>query len=580
MDIYRENQYLFIKKNIFNNIQLLHKFIQNQSLQYIEENEYFKLKCTSFYHKKLKKWTWDTFFDINNIKTNVTIQDFLQYKESLSHMNCWYTNELHHKKMTEQCIFFPIDLQKLFLHFDDTCQDLQQYLDNCFKKNEYLFYKLTSVSAKDIMDIVVINNKNAAKIILKTIKRSKRCMYSMRRNKRIQLLNPLYITIRPYNGEYETLFEYRCFVYNNKITKISDISDDNYQIQTNILHFFENFKRISNIQLSQYTMDIVIGDHVEVIECNDFGELSTTDNYGFKWSDLKTELVIDHLLEELEFEDNINNDTCFHATENSIRIQYCSDLHIEHNTNYNFSIDPNAQILIVAGDIITCSPLERMIHFLNLISKYYEFIIIVPGNHEYYGRFLNETFQQIEEEIENVIVLQCSSIIVQINDINVRILGCTLWTGILYPSAYYMNDYNYIVYSNENSIGNTIEKLSIDHVINEHAEHIIWLYDELNYILNQKEKNVIIVTHHAPSYQSLDSSRDKGLYCAYATENLLENMYDYFEHKINNTIYWIHGHVHQTLDYNVGEFNVLCNPLGYDGENQNHCTKFIEYSKT
>ena len=32
---------------------------------------------------------------------------------------------------------------------------------------------------------------------------------------------------------------------------------------------------------------------------------------------------------------------------------------------------------------------------------------------------------------------------------------------------------------------------------------------------------------------------------------------------------WVHGHVHQSFDYRVGETRILCNPHGYGTENPN-----------
>ena len=30
---------------------------------------------------------------------------------------------------------------------------------------------------------------------------------------------------------------------------------------------------------------------------------------------------------------------------------------------------------------------------------------------------------------------------------------------------------------------------------------------------------------------------------------------------------WLHGHVHARRDHRIGPTRILCNPLGYDGEN-------------
>ena len=74
--------------------------------------------------------------------------------------------------------------------------------------------------------------------------------------------------------------------------------------------------------------------------------------------------------------------------------------------------------------------------------------------------------------------------------------------------------------------------------------------------------NVVIISHHAPSMISVDDSRKElGVSNGYANE------LDEFIIDNPHIRYWFHGHIHNSLNYQIGETNVICNPRGYHG----HC---------
>ena len=81
--------------------------------------------------------------------------------------------------------------------------------------------------------------------------------------------------------------------------------------------------------------------------------------------------------------------------------------------------------------------------------------------------------------------------------------------------------------------------------------------------LAKKTPNTIIVTHHAPSFQSVHEkykhdSLLNGGYASNHEELILDN--EHISH-------WIHGHTHCSFDYMIGKTRILCNPHGYPGEN-------------
>jgi Icc-related predicted phosphoesterase len=75
-------------------------------------------------------------------------------------------------------------------------------------------------------------------------------------------------------------------------------------------------------------------------------------------------------------------------------------------------------------------------------------------------------------------------------------------------------------------------------------------------------RKIVVVTHHAPSANSLaPADRQHWISSAFAS-HLDEFVVE------SKAALWIHGHVHTAQDYDLGETRVVCNPRGYPGEEQ------------
>lgn len=65
----------------------------------------------------------------------------------------------------------------------------------------------------------------------------------------------------------------------------------------------------------------------------------------------------------------------------------------------------------------------------------------------------------------------------------------------------------------------------------------------------------VVVTHHGPHWNSVVSRYQKDLVSAGFASHL--------EPLLANVDYWIHGHIHDSVDYQVGRTRVVANPRGY-----------------
>jgi Icc-related predicted phosphoesterase len=238
-----------------------------------------------------------------------------------------------------------------------------------------------------------------------------------------------------------------------------------------------------------------------------------------------------------------------------MKIQIISDLHQEFGTSeLNFD---KADLVILAGDT-------------NLGTKGIEWVktkvpnkpvIYILGNHEYYKGSIPKTLNNIKEAAEGSNILVLENKMVEIDGI--RFHGATLWTdfslfgdpvhyGILCQNR--MNDYSMIRRDPSYSKLRTIDTFNL------HQLSRVWLEESLQ--ASKAHRNVVI-THHAPSLRSVPAMyKNDSLSAAYASD-----MEDFImEHQPE---YWIHGHMHTPVKYEIGATKVICNPHGYIDEPYN-----------
>ena len=113
-----------------------------------------------------------------------------------------------------------------------------------------------------------------------------------------------------------------------------------------------------------------------------------------------------------------------------MKIQYCSDLHLEFLENRDFinedSLKPVGDMLLLAGDIVPFLTSSKYEYFFDYISANFQTTYWLPGNHEYYGYDLTKRIGSFREEIRNNIFLINNQVV---DHGDVHLIFSTLWTS-------------------------------------------------------------------------------------------------------------------------------------------------------
>ena len=232
-----------------------------------------------------------------------------------------------------------------------------------------------------------------------------------------------------------------------------------------------------------------------------------------------------------------------------MKIHILCDLHVE----FGDFVPPvgGADVVVLAGDIHVKNRGLQWIFTQNFEVP----VLYVLGNHEFYGEKFPGLIDQLKVEAEgtNVRVLENDS-----EEIGgYRFFGCTFWSDMellddqhtsSMAAADFMNDYKLIRLSKSN------RRLSPSDTKARHAKSVRELRE---FFKAGEPQRSIVVTHHAPSIKSIvERYRVYPVSAAFAS-----NMDDFIQE--HQPPLWIHGHTHESFDYQIGKTRIVCNPRGY-----------------
>jgi predicted phosphodiesterase len=235
-----------------------------------------------------------------------------------------------------------------------------------------------------------------------------------------------------------------------------------------------------------------------------------------------------------------------------MRLHVISDLHLEFAAYTAAQVE--ADVVVCAGDLSTGKNGLKWL-FDTFPQRP---VIYVLGNHEFYGQKIPKLIDEIKAAAfgTHVHVLENSS--VQIGE--VIFLGATLWTDLQLngdpaisaaEASTGMADFRKIRVSPEYRCFKPADARM------RFTETTSWLRRECAALQDAKR---VIVTHHAPSPASLPQDfQGSPLNPAYASD-----LNSFIEQ--SGAALWIHGHIHQSVDYSIGNTRVLSNARGYPDE--------------
>lgn len=239
-----------------------------------------------------------------------------------------------------------------------------------------------------------------------------------------------------------------------------------------------------------------------------------------------------------------------------------SDLHLEFGLDLPARPEDPKTVLILAGDIGLAVKKHTYMTFLDVMSNYYEHVIYIMGNHEFYRGSLLTGFDQIRSEaskFNNVYVVENSVIILG----ETAFICATLWTDfnkldpIAILAAKELNDYKVIRTGTiDNPHERKIEPLDL---IKLHKDSVGFIFESIaKYKLNGYK--TVVVTHHGPSGKSIHpiyfGDPQNWSFVSELGDRIADCGPDI----------WIHGHTHHSFDYIIGNTRVVCNPRGYQHE--------------
>ena len=231
-------------------------------------------------------------------------------------------------------------------------------------------------------------------------------------------------------------------------------------------------------------------------------------------------------------------------------IQYISDIHLEvwkKEPKINIKCD----ILCICGDI--GDPYSKIYKkFMKDISKKFKKVFIIFGNHEFYNQ--KEEMYNVIEYVKNMINEEKLDNVTFLNNSceeyeGFLFVGSILWSKIN-DSKYLVNDFN------------MINDMSISKYNNMYKENFIYIDKILE---ENKDKKVIILTHHMPSYDFIDDIYKVGDN-KYYNQCFASDCSELFR---DNVKLWIYGHTHKSRVSYIKKIKFVCNPLGYPSEMRN-----------
>ncbi|MEJ8835475.1 metallophosphoesterase [Ramlibacter sp. AN1133] len=260
-----------------------------------------------------------------------------------------------------------------------------------------------------------------------------------------------------------------------------------------------------------------------------------------------------------------------------MKIQLMSDLHLEGHPSYRPRPAPEADLLVLAGDIGSYqrnSKLEDsdfgLARFSPRLGAWPVPVLYVPGNHEYDNLDFDATHERLRASCERLGITWLEREVHVAGD--VRFVGTTLWA-----------DFDALLHRPGQPEPTLQDALKQRHkafraanfylqkaAAMRHGEMMLaqgwreqalvceaWLREAL---AQPFEGTTVVVTHFAPSLRSHDPR--------YGITPAAAGFCNSLEDLLEQAQFWLHGHLHCQHDYVERGCRVVANTLGYAGKGE------------
>ncbi len=274
-----------------------------------------------------------------------------------------------------------------------------------------------------------------------------------------------------------------------------------------------------------------------------------------------------------------------------MNIQLISDLHLESHPHFRIAPAPNADLLVLAGDIGSYqegSLLEELGIADFGLARFSPLpaaqggadwpvpVFYIPGNHEYDGLDFDATHERLRDACTRLGItwMERESVVWS----GVRFIACVLWTDFdalatqpatsgevtlgaqlkerqkaFRAANFYLKKYHTLRGG---------EPMLAEAMREESLKSQAWLKEALALPFDGK---TVVITHFAPSLLSADPRY--GLVPGTAGFcNSLDGLLPLAD-------VWMHGHLHCAIDYVSQGCRVVANPLGYAGKGEQDAFK-------
>ncbi|KAF6805989.1 Ser/Thr protein phosphatase [Colletotrichum sojae] len=239
----------------------------------------------------------------------------------------------------------------------------------------------------------------------------------------------------------------------------------------------------------------------------------------------------------------------------SVRVQILSDLHLEIGQQYaSYKFPASAPLLLLGGDIGRLVDYEAYRTFLEAQTRRYERVLLVLGNHEFYGMDYDSGIGAARQLAAEPSLAGRLTLLHETRwddpGSPLTVLGCTLWSKV--PETPQP-----IVQSKVNDFRH-IGNWSVQRHNEAHEREVTWLRKQVAQVTSEGARKLLVATHHASCIEgtSRPEHGSNPWSSAFAT--------DLFEQEgWAGVSAWAFGHTHYCADFVKNGVRVVANQRGY-----------------